>query len=141
MFVFSEPLIMYSLLCFQKFVPCLISFTYSLAHSLSVFECVPCFFMYMGMLMKDYYCLVCAWLKYRWWGCRLLQGKDWWEILRGCNRILLLVSVGLPKIIISCFGMLLSLGAFEFSITNFFYECSPLFCGFTLWIIKHLITI
>ena len=102
LFAFAEPL-MYYLICYRRF-SCL------LTYSPFISQFFMCARELMSMPMTDYYCLNFTWLRYRRWRCRPRQGRDWWGILKDCNKILLLASVGLPKTIILCFGMLLSLG-------------------------------
>jgi len=99
-------------------------------------SCVVFFAMFLNCLIQSVfnYCGVCnhvidrllyfcdVW--YRWWGCRLLQGRDWWGILRGCNKIPLLASVGLPRTTISCFGMLWYLGVWKFTLFIIFFLMS-----------------
>lgn len=67
---------------------------------------------------------VCRW-RQRW---QLLQGRDWWGILRGCSKTLLQGSVGHPKTIILCFGMLSYLGEFLVCVLeDIFHFCCSIY--------------
>lgn len=58
-----------------------------------------------------------------WWRCRHLQGRGWWEILKGCSKTRLQASVGLPKTTILCSGMLWYLGKFRTKCVDSLHLC------------------